>query len=426
MPRSRAHRPSLTPREGMSSVGAMTRPRRLLRLFTALVLAAGTVAAPASAAARSIEDDAGPGAVLLVGGALAEDNSAVYGEFVRRAGGAQARIGVLSASSAVPHSSANAVAKVLKRYGAAEATWIPVTTKRDGSGDDPSYAALAESMTGFFFTGGDQFRYVQSMIHSDGSDGAVLHAIRQRFLAGAPVAGTSAGMQILAGPDMITGGLSYYGVRDGSRAGYYDDEQILGYWPAGGFGFVGSGLVDTHFDARGRAGRSIRLAADTGHDRVYGVGEDSALLVTGAGTAGETARVLGTNGVSILDLRAAGVGQVGGHWSISGVRWSYLTDGDTYDPGRWRVGKSPASTPVVPADRAAAPPTADVFGSYALRDAAFDLAGAARSTSTTGTTAETAPRFVVGLTKDAAFTAYGVGGSGPTSFTGLALSIQAG
>ncbi|SCE92893.1 cyanophycinase [Micromonospora mirobrigensis] len=401
----------------------MTRPR-FLPLLVALIVTLSSGVAPGTAA--SATPATRPGAVLLVGGALADDNAAVYGEFVRQAGGANARIGVLSASSAVPHSSANAVAKVLKRYGAAEATWIPVTTKKDGSGDDPAYAAQAASMTGFFFTGGDQFRYVQSMIHTDGSDGAVLAAIRQRFAAGAPVAGTSAGMQILAGPDMITGGSSYYGVRDGAKPGYYDTDATLGYWPAGGFGFVTSGLVDTHFDARGREGRSLRLAADTGHDRVYGVGEDTALIVTGAGTATESARVVGSNGVSILDLRSAEVGQVGGHWSIDGVRWSYLTDGDGYDPVRWQVTKAPDSAPVVPQERAVASPTTDVFGSYALRDAALDLAGAGRSTTTTGTTAETDPRFVVGLTEGAGFRAYAAGGATPTSFTDLTLSVQAG
>ncbi|TWH70411.1 cyanophycinase [Micromonospora olivasterospora] len=291
---------------------------------------------------------------MLVGGALDDGNAAVYGEFVRQAGGAQARIGVLSASSAVPHSSANAVAKVLKAYGAGEVTWIPpVTAKRDGSGDDPSNAALAASMTGFFLTGGDQFRYVQSMVHADGTDGAVLRAVRQRFLAGAPVAGTSAGMQILAGRDMVTGGTSYPGVRDGAQPGVFDTDDVLGYWPAGGFGFFTSGLVDTHFDARGRNSRSIRLAADTGHDRVYGVGEDTALVVTGAGTAGESLRVVGTTGVSVLDLRSARVGLAGGHWSIDGVRWSYLTDGDSYDPARWRVAKGAGSSPAVPRSRPA-------------------------------------------------------------------------
>ncbi|MFG3698606.1 cyanophycinase [Micromonospora sp. NPDC047620] len=402
----------------------MTRPR-FLPLLTALIVAAA-VALPVSAAANPTRSASGPGAVMLIGGALADDNSAVYGEFVRQAGGSGARIGVLSASSASPHWAANQVGKVLERYGAAEVTWIPVSVKKKGSGDDTANAALAASMTGFFFAGGDQFRYVQSMIHADGSDGAVLAAIRHRFQAGAPVAGTSAGMQIFAGPDMITGGSSYYGIRDGAHPGYYDTDEILGYWPAGGFNFFTSGLVDTHFDARGRHGRSLRLAADTGHDRVYGVGENTALVVTGAGTASETARVVGTNGVSVLDLRSAQVGTVGGHWSISGVRWSYLTDGDSYDPGRWQVTKGATNTPAVPHDRAAAPPSTDVFGSYALRDAALDLADAGRSTATTGTTAETGPRFAVGLAEGASFLAYTAGGAGLASFTDLTVSIQAG
>ncbi|MFG3705835.1 cyanophycinase [Micromonospora sp. NPDC047670] len=404
----------------------MTRPRFLPLLTTLLVAAVAGALPPSGASAQPGGTNAGPGAIMLIGGALDDDNSAVYGEFVRRAGGAQARIGVLSASSATPHWSANQVGKVLERYGAAEATWIPVTAKRDGSGDDPSHAALAASMTGFFFTGGDQFRYVQSMIHADGTDGTVLAAIRQRFLAGAPVAGTSAGMQIFAGPHMITGGLSYYGVRDGSRPGYFDDDQILGHWPAGGFNFFTSGLVDTHFDARGRTGRSIRLAADTGHDRVYGVGEDTAMIVTGAGTSSETARVVGTNGVSVLDLRSSEVSQADGHWAISGVRWSYLTDGDSYDPGQWQVTKGAGSAPATPTSRQAAPPTTDVFGPYALRDAALDLADAGLATSTTGTTAELTPRFVVNLTKGSAFRAYRVETASPASFTDLTVSVHAG
>jgi cyanophycinase len=396
----------------------MTRPfARLLAAAVLLLTVAGFGVSPPAAAAT------GPGTLFLVGGALSDDNAAVYGELVRQAGGADARIGVLSASSASPHWAANQVIKVLEDYGA-QATWIPVSTKKKGSGEDPDNAALAASMTGFFLAGGDQFRYVQSMIRADGSDGAVLAAVRARFAGGAPVAGTSAGMQILAGADMITGGLSYYGVRDGARPGYFDTDEVLGYWPAGGFGFLTSGLVDTHFDARGRDGRSVRLAADTGHDRVYGVGEDTALVVTGAGTAAESARVVGVNGVSVLDLRSATVGEVGGRWTISGVRWSYLTDGDTYDPALWQVTKASGSAPLVPDARAAAPPPTDVFGAYALLDAAFDLADAGLSTTTTGTTAESDPTYAVTLTEDASFAAYTVDGATASSFTGLLLAIH--
>jgi cyanophycinase len=372
--------------------------KKLLCLLLGVV-AAVAVPAPARASA--------PGALFLVGGALADDNSAIYGEFVRRAGGAQARIGVLSASSAVPHSSANTVVKALKRHGAGSATWIPVTEKKEGSGEDPANAALASGMTAFFFTGGDQFRYVQTMIRPDGTDGAVLAAIRQRFLSGAALAGTSAGMQIFAGPDMITGGLSYYGIRDGAQPGYFDTDEVLGYWPAGGFGFFGAGLLDTHFDARGRNGRSIRLAADTGHQRVFGVGEDTALVADGA-----SMRVIGVNGVSIMDLRGA---VVSGDWTISGVRWSYLVDGDRYDADSWTVAK--ADAPRVPEAKVVKSPTTDVFGGYELLDAALDLGASGLSASTTGSTAET-PAFVVTLTKTASFSAFN------RSFTDLRLDIR--
>jgi cyanophycinase len=377
----------------------------LSHILCALLVAGSSLIGPAPASASASM----PGSMFLVGGALDDGNAGVYGEFVRQAGGARARIGVLSASSAVPHSSANAVMKVLKRYGAGDATWIPVTIKKDGSGEDPALAAMADGMTAFFFAGGDQFRYVQTMIRPDGSDGAVLAAVRRKFLAGAPIAGTSAGMQIFAGADMITGGLSYFGVRDGSAAGYFDTDEVLGYWPGGGFGFFTAGLVDTHFDARGRNGRSIRLAADTGHDRVFGVGEDTALIVNGP-----RMRVVGSNGVSIVDLRSAVVGG-GATWSIDGVRWSYLVDGDEYDADQWRVFKKDPS--LVPEQRPAAPPTQDVFGGYELVNAALDLCRAGLSGSTTGVTAETSPRFTVTLRKQAGFAAYS------RSFTDLTLAI---
>jgi cyanophycinase len=149
------------------------------------------------------------------------------------------------------------------------------------------------------------------------------------------------------------------------------------------------------------------VAADTGHVRVFGVGEDTALIVNGSAM-----RVVGTNGVSILDLRSA---VVSGAWSISGVRWSYLVDGDGYDADRWVViKKDPA---LVPDERTVAPPTQDVFGSYELVDAALDLCGAGLSASTTGTTAETSPQFTVTLTKAAGFAAYS------RSFTDLTLGI---
>jgi cyanophycinase len=58
--------------------------------------------------------------------------------------------------------------------------------------------------------------------------------------------------------------------------------------------------------------------------------------------------------------------------------------------------------------------------------AALDLADAALSAATVGTTAETDPRFAVELTKDAGFSAYTVDGSTAASFTNLGVAIAVG
>ncbi len=405
--------------------------KRLAMLSAATVLAATlTPAAHAAPPPRR-------GAVILVGGALSDGNAEIYREIVRRAGGARARIGVITAASLPPSQdpaagtaqAANSLTNgrfyrdILRRYGAGAAEWLPLDLDHAGAADSPRLAARAAAMTGFVFGGGDQSRLVATLLHGAAHfDSRVLAVIRDRFEHGAVVAGTSAGAQIQAGPDMVTGGASYQALRDGSRPGYFDDDTVLADLPAGGFGLFRDGLIDTHFSANGRLGRAVRLAADTGHRRVFGVDPDTALEADGG-----SLRVLGRHGVSVLDLRAAVTDTRGGRWSIGGVRWSYLTDGATYDPRTWIA--RPGLPRLEAADRAVVSPVGDVFGSAAagegggfrLTRAALDLAGAGRSAAVLGTTYETNPVFVVALRKENGFAAYGTGAA--AAFTGLSVSM---
>jgi len=410
--------------------------KRLAMLSAATVLAV-TMTAPAHATRRA---PAGPprGTMIMIGGALADGNGEIYREIVRRAGGPHARIGVITAASLPPSQdpsagtpdAANSVTNgrfyvdILNRYGAGAARWLPIDLDHPGAADDPRIAAQVASMSGFVFGGGDQYRLVTTLLHGGAhTDSRVMAAIRARFAQGAVVAGTSAGAQIQAGRDMVTGGASYQALRDGSRAGYFDDDTLLADLPAGGFGLFGDGLLDTHFSANGRLGRAVRLAADTGHERVFGLDPDTALEVTGT-----TMRVLGRYGVSVLDLRAAKPGRRGGHWSISGVRWSYLTRGTVYDPVTWTSRMPPGTPRLTPVDRHAVSPVQDIFDSSAadhkgfrLTNAALDLAGAGRSTTLLGQTYETNPVFTVALSKGNGFAAWGVGAA--TAFADLTVSI---
>ncbi|MFD6419313.1 cyanophycinase [Streptomyces sp. NPDC060194] len=389
------------------------------------------------------------GSLVLVGGGLKDDNKQVYGEIIKRAGGENARIGVITASS-VPesqdpdaadpdlcsNSKCNGLyyADVFKSHGAADAQWIPVDLDHIANADDPAVVRQVNSMTGFFFGGGDQSRYLTTLLNGPAhKDTKVLAAIRAKLRAGAVVSGSSAGAQIAAGEDMVTGGESYEGLRDGSKPGYFDDATVLGYEPEGGFGFLRSGLVDTHTGAYGREGRAIRLAADTGNDRVYALEENTALVVDDAGSPRERVRVLGPRGVAVLDLRRARgtEGTGAGTWSVSGVRYNYLTDGDRYDPRTWLTLPAAGKRPLLPGGTAPVPANGDVFYSvanpdgvpYSFLNTARALAATRAQRTAQATTYEDGPRFTVTFDKAPGFLAWGKDASAPQTLTNLGIRI---
>ncbi len=418
--------------------------RTALAGSTALLL--GLTLAPAAQAHTATSANGG-GSLVLIGGGLKADNTQVYGEIIKRAGGSKARIGVLTAASVPasqdpdagdPENCSNSAcngayyAGLFKQHGAADAQWIPVDLDHITNADSDEVVRQVNSMTGFFFGGGDQYRYVTTLLHGAAhTDSKVLAAIRAKLAAGAVVSGSSAGAQIAAGADMVTGGDSYEGLRDGSSPGYFDDPARLGYLPEGGFGFLRSGLIDTHTGASGREGRALRLAADTGHDRVYALDENTALVVDDPSTPRERLRVLGPQGVAILDLRHARTNknpQAG--WALTGARYNYLSHGDRYDPNRRQILPAGGKRPLIPLTTSPVPANSDVFSSpanpagvpYSFLNTARALAASTRRT-TTAATFESGPRFTVTFTKQPGFTAWTSDDATAHTVTGLRIAV---
>ncbi|MGW8354541.1 cyanophycinase [Streptomyces wedmorensis] len=420
-------------------------PARRTVLAGGLVVALLTAASPASADSRPSRNQTG--SLVLIGGALKENNTQVYGEIIKRAGGPRARMGIITAASVPesqdPHagdpdlcgnSACNGAyyADLFKRHGAADAQWIPLDIDHVANADSDAVVAQVESMTGFFFGGGDQYRYITTLLRGDEhKDSKVLAAIRAKLAHGAVVSGSSAGAQIASGPDMVSGGESYESLRDGSAPGYFDDPTRLGYIPQGGFGFLRSGLVDTHTGAYGREGRALRLASDTGHDRVYALEENTALVVDRPGTNREHVTVLGPNGVAVLDLRDGRARDSANGWSLRRARYSYLTDGDQYDARTWTPRVHPGKQPLVPATTTPVPANTDVFHSaanpdgtpYSFRTTARALASTRAQNSATATTFETGPRFTVTFTKARGFAAFTGDGTGAQTLIALRIDI---
>ena len=103
-----------------------------------------------------------------------------------------AKIGIFTTASADPVGAADYYVDMFTRvYGAASATYIPVT-ETSNNGNDPAVADLVRQQTGFFFGGGDQERVIAAL-RPNGRDTLVLQATKEVFNAGGVVGGSSAG-----------------------------------------------------------------------------------------------------------------------------------------------------------------------------------------------------------------------------------------
>ncbi len=261
---------------------------------------------------------AGAQSLVVIGGGL--EDPAIYDRIIELGGGpGKARIGILTTGSATPEENGRFYLDAFASRGAA-AEWLPLTSRKRGGAEDPALAAQAGQCNVFFLGGGDQRRYTRALLRKDGSDTAVLRAIRQAFESGGVVAGTSAGAAVLVGAPMVTGGESYDAL---ARPRRVTDRA------RGGLRLFRFGLIDTHFGERGRQGRIIRLAARRGVELAFGIDEDTALVVTDALGARPGMQAVGRGGVSVFDLTRARVARRG-RWRVDNLRSHYLMAGDSF------------------------------------------------------------------------------------------------
>jgi cyanophycinase len=202
-----------------------------------------------------------------------------------------------------------------------ESTWA-------GNGADPEVAAMLEGVTGVWFVGGDQMRITDVLLADDGSRTVVLDAIWDVYDKGGVIGGTSAGAAIMSDV-MIAGGDSLGALALGEITSF--DDSTLDYQNQGGLvtteglGFFEHGVIDQHFDRKGRLGRLI-VVTDTHREETpkgYGVEENTALVYL---DATKTLEVVGENGVVIVDMTSATKRDDGG---FDHVEISYLEPGDS-------------------------------------------------------------------------------------------------
>lgn len=280
------------------------------RVLLALLLFAGVSASASSA-----------GTVVAIGGALRDDNHAVWSRLVALAGGPGARYVVFGTASGNPERSAARVVALLELHGA-KAESLPVAPGLPGTDvaqavRDPGLIARVNAANGVFFTGGAQERIVD-VLRPGGQPTPLLDAIRGVLDRGGVIAGTSAGAAVMSqvmfrdAPDLLA--VMKGTLRDGKEV-----DQ--------GLGFAAPGLfVDQHFLRRGRLARMLPLLQSQGLQTGIGVEENSAAILRG-----HEIEIVGEGGALFVDLRDAASDPKLGVFNLSGVRLTFLGDGDRLD-----------------------------------------------------------------------------------------------
>lgn len=273
-------------------------------------------AAPAAAVVATA-----PGPAVAIGGALRDDNAAVWSLMIELAGGPGARFVVLATASGDPEAAARGTIAALEAHGAVGEFLRVAPELKDVDNAkavrDAALIAKVRAANGVFFTGGDQGRIVDTL-RPGGVESPLLLAIRELQRRGGVIAGTSAGAAIMSRTMFRDPGSVIALMKGPLRPGKDFDS---------GLGFAQSDLfVDQHFLSRGRLGRMLVLMQAGGMKLGLGVEEDSAAVLRG-----DQIEVLGEGGALLVDLADATTEPALGVFNIANARLTYLGHGDRYD-----------------------------------------------------------------------------------------------
>ncbi|QDP00932.1 cyanophycinase [Thalassotalea sp. PS06] len=290
----------------------------------------------------AVASESNQGQLVIAGGAISHKSIEIFETFAQLSGGEKAKIGVIPAASG----SIGKQYKLLQQQFSAAGVslnniqLLPLATKDDkntdvdegswiDNGNSEKVAASINGLSGIWFIGGDQTLITKVLLNNDGSDTKVLQQIRKVFESGTTIGGTSAGAAIMSNI-MIAGGNSQGALFSGFKHEYTSmDEQEYG--PAAttkGLGFFKDGIIDQHFDRKGRLGRLlVTLLNEPEYGLGFGVDEGTAMIVDGS-----SINVIGEGGVTIVDVENV-TGYQTGTFPVkaNNIRLSFLQPGDSYD-----------------------------------------------------------------------------------------------
>lgn len=285
---------------------------------------------------------ASEGYLMIVGGALADDNKLVYERMLNTAGGAEkVKIAIIPSASGSPVSSAEAFINACERYGVkrANCSIVPLATEDDEdtkevnestwatNGNETTVVNMIKNADFVWFTGGDQMRTMR-VLKPDGIETKAFKALFTVLDKGGIIGGSSAGAAIQSDV-MIGGGSSIGSLSLGTTDQYRTQaEEASGILLlTKGCGFFTDGIIDQHFDRKARLGRLI-VANWENREKYplgFGIDENTGLFVD---RKARIVEVVGAAGVSIIDVTQAQSSRSNEGYTFNNVEVSLLENGD--------------------------------------------------------------------------------------------------
>jgi cyanophycinase len=328
------------------------RPWRLALLATAALAMAAPLAGAGAAAAGGQH-----GTLLLIGGAILDDNRPVYRRFLELAAAhGPAHVVIVTAASAEQDESAGYKIDALH-------TWDPALEIQVVRRETPTAQTVAaiDRATALYFTGGDQARITARYRPGD-ADTPEWLAMRRLLARDGVIAGTSAGDAMMGEVMFLSGGsTAALGIVLAPPAKApaneeadedKDDPAKLGPKVAPGMRFLPWAIADSHFFQRDRLGRLVAALESSGRHLGIGVGEDAAVEVDLAHGELRGVSVAESLLVDTAGLRREGLDRLG-------LVGRLIGQGDRIRAQHWLAHTKPASVEATGPVRDLPPAAAD-------------------------------------------------------------------
>ena len=259
--------------------------------------------------------EASKGRFMLFGGgpAARTPGEVLLPRLVHEAGGAGARVTIITAGTELPNEVNGDYWDILTGLGVTDLFSPKILSREDA--DAPWVAEGIASSNVVFIAGGSQAKLEDRLVGT--AAGAAMIDLWRR---GGILSGTSSGASLFSDLMVLDGGtLNPHLRRDMIRVGR-------------GFGILPGTVIDTHCSSRGRIPRLVSLLIAHPELLVIGMDEDSAMLIEPDGQT----EVFGYHAIYVLDgsgLRPAHAHPTVGddHLCAAGMTLHCLTPGDRFD-----------------------------------------------------------------------------------------------